>query len=79
MHCVGNLMLISREHNSSIGNKPFIEKLNSYGKCNLLNQQKEIKDFVTDEQTPKWDKVAIEKRSQKIIETAKEIWNLDKI
>lgn len=35
-------MLISQSHNSSIGNKPFADKLQSYGKDNLLNQQKEI-------------------------------------
>ncbi|MBQ4214938.1 MAG: DUF262 domain-containing protein, partial [Bacteroidales bacterium] len=46
LNCVGNLMLISQSHNSSIGNKPFAEKLVSYGKDNLLNQQKEIVDFV---------------------------------
>ena len=28
LHCFGNLMLISKRHNSSIGNKPFKEKLN---------------------------------------------------
>ncbi|HQK40168.1 MAG TPA: HNH endonuclease family protein, partial [Flavobacterium alvei] len=46
LNCVGNLMLISQSHNSSIGNKPFAQKLESYGKDNLLNQQREICDFV---------------------------------
>lgn len=79
MHCVGNLMLISREHNSSIGNKPFIKKLNSYGECNLLNQQKEIIDFVENKEEPIWDKCAIEKRRNRIVDAAIKIWSLDNI
>lgn len=79
LHCVGNLMLISREHNSSIGNKPFIEKLNSYGECNLLNQQKEIIDFVENKEEPIWDKCAIEKRRNRIVDAAIKIWSLDNI
>ncbi len=79
LNCVGNLMLISQSHNSSIGNKPFAEKLASYGKDNLLNQQKEIVDFVEDKNNPIWDKTAIEKRHEKIKNAVKEIWNLNKI
>ena len=79
LNCVGNLMLISRKHNSSIGNKPFIEKLNSYGECNLLNQQKEIIDFVENKEEPIWDKCAIEKRRNRIVDAAIKIWSLDNI
>lgn len=77
LNCVGNLMLISQSHNSSIGNKPFANKLASYGKDNLLNQQKEIIDFVEDKQSPVWDKSAIEKRHEKIKAAVRYIWNLD--
>jgi hypothetical protein len=59
---IGNLMLISQKHNSSIGNRPFKQKLESYGKDNLLNQQKKIADYVLDKSNPVWDKNAIEKR-----------------
>lgn len=79
LNCVGNLMLISQSHNSSIGNKPFAEKLASYGKDNLLNQQKEIVEFVEDKDNPRWDKSAIERRHNKIKAAVKDVWDLDKI
>lgn len=78
LNCVGNLMLlISQSHNSSIGNKPFDQKLKSYGDANLLNQQKEIVNFVSDKENPVWDKAAIEQRHTKILNAAMDIWNLD--
>jgi uncharacterized protein with ParB-like and HNH nuclease domain len=77
---LGNLMLISQSHNSSIGNKPFSEKLISYGRDNLLNQQKEIVEkFVLDKNFPVWDKQSIEKRQNILVMAAKEIWDLGKI
>jgi uncharacterized protein with ParB-like and HNH nuclease domain len=79
MNSLGNLMLVSQKHNSAIGNKPFSQKLKSYGKDNLLNQQKEIISFVEDENNPVWNVVAIEKRFTKIVEKAMEIWNIKKI
>jgi uncharacterized protein with ParB-like and HNH nuclease domain len=79
MNSLGNLMLISQRHNSSIGNKPFSQKLESYGKDNLLNQQKEIISFVKDKNNPVWDKIAIEKRFNKIVEKSMEIWDIRKI
>ena len=75
----GNLMLISKSRNSSIGNEPFDRKLKSYGADNLLNQQKEIVNFVSDKNNPAWDKAAIEKRQTKILAAAMDIWNLDNI
>lgn len=79
LNCVGNLVLISQSHNSSIGNKPFAEKLASYGKDNLLNQQREIIDFIEDKDNPVWDKTAIENRHKKIKNAVKDIWGLDNI
>jgi uncharacterized protein with ParB-like and HNH nuclease domain len=79
LNSVGNLMLISQQHNSEIGNKPFSDKLQSYGKDNLLNQQKQIIDFLIDKSNPVWDKEAIEKRQKNILKAAREIWNLDNI
>ena len=79
INSIGNLMLMAQSQNSSIGNIPFIEKLITYGKDNLLNQQKEIVDFVADKNIPVWDKVAINKRKHKIINAAKDLWNLDNI
>jgi len=79
MNCLGNLMLISKKHNSSIGNKPFKDKLDSYGRDNLLNQQKQIMYFLSDSASPVWDKEAIEKRQKAIVEAAKVIWGLDRV
>ena len=79
MNSIGNLLLIAGRQNSSLGNRPFAEKLQVYGKDNLLNQQKEILEFVTDKEYPTWDKSSIERRFNKIINAAKEIWNLDNI
>jgi Protein of unknown function DUF262/Protein of unknown function (DUF1524) len=79
MNCLGNLLLISRAHNSSIGNDPFQTKLASYGKDNLLAQQKEVVDFVDDPDQPVWNVSAITKRKQKILKTAMRLWSLDGI
>lgn len=79
LNCIGNLMLMAGRQNSSLGNRPFSQKLQVYGKDNLLYQQKEIIDFVTDKNNPVWDKASIERRFNKIIQAAKDIWSLDKI
>ena len=79
MNCVGNLMLMAGRQNSSLGNRPFADKLHTYGKDNLLNQQKEIIEFVADKEHPVWDKSSIERRLNKIVNAVKEIWNLDNI
>ena len=79
LNCVGNLMLMAGSQNSSLGNRSFPQKLQVYGKDNLLNQQKEVIEFVADKDNPVWDKTSIEKRFNKIVQAAKEIWNLDNI
>lgn len=79
MNCVGNLMLMAGRQNSSLGNRPFTDKLQVYGRDNLLNQQKEIIEFVTDKEHPVWDKSSIERRFNKIVNAVKEIWSLDNI
>lgn len=79
MNSVGNLMLMAGRQNCSLGNRPFADKLQVYGRDNLLNQQKEIIEFVTDKEYPVWDKSSIERRFNKIVNAVKEIWNLDNI
>jgi hypothetical protein len=79
MNSLGNLMLISQRHNSEIGNKPFSKKLKSYGDKNLLHQQKEIVDFITDKDNPVWDVTAIEKRFDKIVKIAMDIWDIKNV
>ncbi|BCZ19859.1 hypothetical protein NHP190012_15010 [Helicobacter sp. NHP19-012] len=72
LHCIGNLLLIDEAHNVSIGNRDFAEKLESYNNAPPLLQQKEIKDFVQD----KWDKEAIERRHNKIVDFVLKTWSL---
>ncbi|MBR4402704.1 MAG: DUF262 domain-containing protein [Flavobacteriales bacterium] len=76
---LGNLVLMAKSQNSSLGNKDFAHKLSVYGSDNLLHQQKEIIEFVDDKEKPIWDSTCINKRTEKIIEAAKEIWDLDRI
>lgn len=78
LHCVGNLMLLSQPHNSSISNGPFLEKLESFKKGNL-RQHWELLDFVTDKENPVWDVSAIERRYEKIVNFAMNYWSLDKL
>ena len=71
-------MLISGSHNASIGNKPFSEKLDSYKKNPLLNQQAEIKDFVSENEIV-WKQSHIEKRLEKILSFALNRWDFNSI
>ena len=75
---LGNLMLISKSHNSAIGNKPFADKLQSYNDNPLLRQQAQIKEFVKDEYKPVWDSEAIDSRHQKMLEYALDRWGFGK-
>ena len=80
LNCLGNLMLISGSHNASIGNKAFKDKLTSYEANPLLNQQAEIKDFVTIEnQTVFWKTQSIELRNKKLIAFAIGKWSFDAV
>jgi len=81
LNCIGNLMLISKSHNSSIGNKPFVVKLDSYNNNPLLNQQAEIKKFTDDTSPAKgWKRSAIEKRHKAIVDDfAVRRWSFDNI
>lgn len=63
IECLGNYLLLSKSHNCSVGNKPFVDKRNSYTK---LNQQREIKEMTQDNQI--WTRELIQKRKDKIIQ-----------
>ncbi len=77
LHCLGNLMLISSSHNSSIGNKAFKKKLKSYNANPLLNQQAEIQNFAAD---GKWTKDSINDRHENIVQKfAVKKWSFDAI
>lgn len=78
LNCLGNLMLIAQSQNSSLGNKPFGEKLEVYARDNLLNQQKEIRTFLDPSERQIWNVAAIGRRHEKILKAALEIWSLDR-
>lgn len=69
LNCIGNLVLISKSHNCSIGNEPFHKKLEDY---QLIEQQKEIKNFASGD---KWDKEAINKRHEELEKFVLETWS----
>lgn len=62
INCLGNYLLISKSHNSSIGNKPFKEKRDSY---KHLEQQREIQRMTIDHQT--WTRNLIKERKKNIV------------
>jgi len=76
LNSLGNLMLISKSHNCSIGNRSFSEKLASYTDNPLLNQQAEIKEFV-EKISPVWNGKAIKKRHDKILSFSVKKWSFD--
>ena len=81
LNCIGNLLLLSQSQNSAAGNKDFKDKLSIYDSENsLIRQQQEIRDFVVNPDQPVWDKDSIEKRLNRIVDTAlSKIWNFDNI
>lgn len=60
--CLGNYLLLSKSHNCSVGNKPFLDKRNSY---NHSEQQREIQKLTAENSV--WTKEQIKKRKDKII------------
>ena len=60
--CLGNYLLLSRNHNRVIGNKPFAEKWDTY---TYLKQQIEVQELTTDRKI--WDKNKIKKRHGNIV------------
>jgi len=62
LDCMGNYLLISKSHNSSIGNIPFADKWKSY---THLEQQREVKEMTKEKKV--WNKEKINERHDKII------------
>lgn len=60
--CLGNYLLLSKSHNCSVGNKPFVTKRDSY---NHLEQQREVQRLTHENAI--WTKELIEQRKNKII------------
>jgi len=77
LHCIGNLLLLTKRHNVSIGNKPFEEKLASFKHGKL---QQEIENFAKKEgDNDVWKKESIKDRRDKIVKFAIDRWSYDKI
>ena len=74
---LGNLMLISQSHNSSIGNNPFKDKLKSYIENPILRQQAHIKDFVADMKNLVWDSKSIDLRHDEMLKFACKRWSFN--
>ena len=79
MHSIGNLVLMAKSQNSRLQNKPFSVKLEVYNGDNLMHQQREICSFVSDSDNIIWDRDAIERRTNTLIERAREIWDIKDI
>ena len=63
INCLGNYLLLSKSHNCSVGNKPFVDKRASYTHS---EQQREIQQMTND--NPTWTRDLIQKRKEKIIQ-----------
>lgn len=61
--CLGNYLLLSAPHNSSIGNRPFLTKRASY---HHLAQQREVQELSAPDGV--WTRLLIEKRKGKIVD-----------
>lgn len=64
LNCLGNYLLLSKSHNSSIHNDPFLVKHKDYL---YLEQQREVRDLVPDPEKEIWSKELIRIRKEKII------------
>jgi len=62
INCLGNYLLLSKSHNCSVGNKPFLTKRKTY---NHLEQQREIQRLTAENNT--WTKELIQARKDKIV------------
>lgn len=77
MNRLGNLVLASQSQNSSLGNKPFAEKLRDYSQC-ILKEQSEIQRFAQQDEGegPKWTVDSIRNRQKTIVDWAMKYWNI---
>lgn len=62
INCLGNYLLLSKSHNCSVGNRPFLEKRNSYSH---LEQQREIQRLTSENFI--WTKAHIQERKDRIV------------
>lgn len=63
INCLGNYLLLSKSHNCSVGNNPFVDKRTSY---THLEQQREIQEMTKDKLV--WTRNHIQVRKDKIVQ-----------
>jgi hypothetical protein len=63
LHTLGNYLLTTRRHDSSLSNKPLREKLESY---DYLEQHREIRKIM-EEKGGVWDNEKINSRKEKLV------------
>lgn len=71
---LGNLVLISKSQNSTVGNRSFSEKLKSFSNHPILRQQQEIVSFIDDATNPRWLSSSIDRRHSAILKYAINRW-----
>ncbi|AIZ65382.1 hypothetical protein PK28_17055 (plasmid) [Hymenobacter sp. DG25B] len=71
---LGNLTLITRNHNAIIGKGPFSVKLKSYDETPLAQHKEIVKTFQKVD-NPRWDVAAILARQERLITWAKKRWS----
>ena len=64
INCLGNYLLLSKRHNTSIHNDPFPKKHQDY---EYLEQQREIKALVPNPQEGLWSRELIRTRKETIV------------
>lgn len=77
---LGNLVLASQSQNSSLGNRPFPDKLRDYERV-ILEQQKRIADFADRDERgePSWTVSSIRRRQKAIVDWAKDNWDIAQV
>jgi hypothetical protein len=73
LHSIGNLCLVPPSWQQKLSNNPFSEKLSVYREVKLELVKKMINDD-NGKELLQWDKNAIERRREKLIEFAKDQW-----
>lgn len=77
LNSIGNLMLISKSHNASIGNNPFVDKLSTYRENPMLKQHAQIPELTGDRM--EWTSEQIVQRKEMISEFAASHWSFDNV
>jgi len=87
---LGNLMLVEKAVNRSLGNKPYSQKVGAYPgsqfllvRCQAAHQTVGVNDQITKTMKklptyPKWNRAAVGERQQNLASLAYEVWSVPK-